>query len=320
MPLGNELLGPQQQRQPIHPALAQAMAPQAVSQGGQAAQQGGGLGAAFQNLKQNPAAIQMLLQSGAQLLNPQQFGSAGGRIAQAVNDGVSGYNELNQQAEQQEFERGVIEQREDREDRKVDLTEAQIDQADDQFLKNFGLEGEKLEGQKALWKAQIDRYGAEAEALRKKNEEGPGQENLTGPERIINNLATILTNNEVPADRAYTMAFDIYNKSSESESNAIAGAAESLAFLASTPKGQELYDKTMGEIQQAFRSGTDLLQDVQEQNQPVAENVSRGEVEQALQAINQNDGTDLQWDSLTEQQQNQVIQEIQRLKAEEGAQ
>lgn len=318
MALGNTMMG--QQQIPIHPALAQAMAPQAVQ--AQAQPQGGGLGDVLTRMTQNPAAIQMLLQSGSQLLNPTSFQRPGGRIADAISTGVSGYNQMQQQAEQTEFERGTINRREDRADRGADQADTRLDQSAEQIelqreqleqrenesLRNFGLSAEQLAAQKKLWEAQMAKYGAEADALRKKAEQGPSVMDLTGPERIINNLSSVLVGNGVPEDKAYTMAFDIYNKSSEGKAKAITGAYESLGMLASTGKGKEMLEQVIEQIDQSFQSGTDILEGVQ--GEEIAPGVMRSDVEAALTSINQNDGTQLTWDTLNEQQRDRLLEAI----------
>lgn len=315
MALGDIL---QQETQPqIRNALAQAMAPKQVASGGQ-----GGIGALLQSIQQNPAAIQMLLATGAKLLNPTSFQRPGGRIADAVSTGVSGYNELQSQAEEKEFRRDLLEGREDREDRKVDLTEDQMEVESEQWAKEFGLSKKKLNEQKKLWAAQAAQYRSNAKALQEKAARGV-DDDLTGPERQTNKLASILNANGVPEDRAYVMAFDIYNKAGESEAKAIASTYEMLGFLADTEEGAAQLDRIVQGIKESFSTGTEVLENVQQgqgqpqggpQAQEVAPGVTQTDVQAALAAINQNSGTELTWDQLNDMQKNRLIEAIQKRK------
>ena len=299
----------------IRNALAQAMAPQQVRSGGM-----GGIGAVLQQIQQNPAAIQMLLSTGSKLLNPTTFQRPGGRIADAVSSGVSGYNELKTAQEDKEYKRQMLERQQDREDRKVDLTEESMDNEMTQWADQFSLSKEELAAKKKLWEAQMNKYGAEARALRAKAE-GTAAADLTGPERIINNLAKIYEDAGVPSNQAYTMALDVYNKSGESRAKAIAGTYESLALIGTDEQGKQLLDNIIEKIDALFTTSTSELENAQRNNvttqntppeaQEIAPNVTMTDVNAALQAINQNDGTNLTWDQLTDMQRDRLIKAIQ---------
>lgn len=339
MPLGTALQGQPAQQQ-MAPALAQSMNPQAVAQGGQPNQAngiGGQLGNIFQRLQQNPAAIQMLLQSGAQLLNPTTFQGPAGRISQAISDGVSGYETMKTTAADKLYAKEQNERQQDRADRQVgqgdrkleqgdrqiELTEKSMDIESDQWVKTFGLKEEELSAQRELWKAQAARWGAESRALAEKARSGQ-LDSLTGPERIINNFASIFAEAGVDPARAYTMGFDIYNKSSEGKAKAITSAYESMGMLGTTDKGKALLENVINEIETSFSSGTDVLDQTraqrgqqpqpQQQSLEVAPGVGMTDVQQALDAINRNDGTQLQWDTLNDQHKDRLIQVIQQRK------
>jgi hypothetical protein len=308
MPMGNELLG--SQRPGMQPALAQSMAPQGV----RSEAQPDSLGSFMQKLQQNPAALQMLLKGGAQLLNPQTYGSSGGRIAQAVSDGTEGYDSAVAAQASAKAGQATAMREEARADRKLDTADRELDLEEgkvalgaDQWAAEYGMDADKLAAQKRLWESQASKYRADAEALRMKTVSG-GVDNdkLTGPERITNNLAKIFSNAGVPDDRAYTMAFDVYNKSGESRAKAVSGVYESLGMLGTTEKGKLLLDGIVQKIDEAYSTGTSQLDSLPpqggSQEVEIAPGVMQSEVEQALQAINTNSKTSLTWDTLTEQQ------------------
>lgn len=341
MAIGNVLAGGQV---PIHPAMGMAMNPQAMASQAQP----GGFGEMLMKLQQNPAAIQALLSAGAKLLNPQTFQRPGGRIADAMATGVDDYTTRTTAAQDAAFKKSQIEQQSARDERRVgqgdrqldqgeaklgleerrvgqgdrqlelqegelSLSEKELKQQNDQWLGDLGLKQDQLNAQKSLWEAQAAKYRADAEAVRKKAETG-GVENLTGPERIIGNLARVMEANGMPADQAYMTGFDIYNKSGESKAKAISGAVESLGMLATTEKGKVMLEGIVQQIEESFDSGAGILQQQQQSMQEIAPGVTQGDVNAAMEAINRNSQTQLTFDQLTEQQKNTLINKIKERK------
>lgn len=330
------LFGGQQQ---AGPALGQAMNPTAVQQGAQP-----GLGMMLQKLQQNPAAIQALLNTGAQLLNPTSFGSPGGRIASAVASGVQDYSTAAAAADDKAYQRGREAKADKRADRSLDIQEEGVDVQRDsvgvrkeglgierdklaaqneQWLKNFGLEQEKLNQQKGLWEAQAERYSAEALRLRQKAESG-APENLTGPERVMNRIAEVLKNQAgMDSDMAFIKSFDIYNKAGQDEAKAISSVVESLGFLGNTEKGQKMLSGIINEIKDTFKTGEDLVNEASLQNgggdaagagAEVAPGVTQSDIEMALSASNANSGTNLTWEQLTPPQREMLVRQIKAYK------
>ncbi len=339
MALGDALRG--QQQQPIQPALVQSMQPSSVASQAQP-QANGGIGALMQRLQENPAAIQMLLQTGAQLLNPTTFQSPSGRVAQAISDGNAGYSGMVSAAEDKAYQKSMMGKENARENRKVDLTEqqlnqqgeqfqqemglkeSQLDSENNQFLQQYGLDASQLAAQKDLWAAQAERYRADATRLAAKAKAGNAAD-LTGPERIQNNIAKILSNAGMGEGQAYMTAFDIYNKSGEARANAVAGTYESLGMLGNTPKGKELLNGIVEQIDAVFKSGASILEETQRANpqagqggQEVAPNVTQQDIQAAIDATNKNSGTNYSWDQLNRVQQDQLIKQIQNYKGNAG--
>jgi len=328
--LGNALIGMQNPQ--IQNQLVQAMNPQAVAQQAQPS-----LGSFLAGLQNNPAAIQMLLQSGAQLLNPTTFQRPGGRIAQAASDGVSGYNELQSAAEEKEYQRKMLERQQNREDRKVDLSEQKVNQGEEaldiqreeldtereKFMLQYGLDKEEMAARKKLWEAQARKWAAEASALQQKMEQG-AEEDLTGPERQTNRIAEILENTGMPKDDAYMTAFDVYNNSAGDEAKAIAAVTEKLSFLSTNERGRQMLENAIRQIQESYRGAADILEETRQQqtgtpggpgSAEVAPGISQQDVQAALDAINRNDGTNLTWDTLNEMQRDRLLQMIQQRKS-----
>lgn len=328
--IGNIIAGVQSQ--PEQQALAQAMMPQAVASNAQPS-----LGAMLAGLQNNPAAIQMLLATGSKLLNPQSFQRPGGRIADAVSSGVSGYNQLKTAAEEKSFQRKLLERQETREDTKVDLQGRRVEQGDkeidlkekqlesdrEKYMMQYGLDKDELDAQKKLWEAQARKWAVEAEALRLKAEQGD-LDKLTGPERQTNRIAQILESTGMPADDAYMTAFDVYTKSAGEEAKAIAAVTEKLSFLSGSERGQEMLRNAIEQIQQSYRGAADILSEAKggqaavPQDVEVANGVMRSEVDSALQAINKNDQTSLTWESLNEMQRERLINMIKQRKVTSG--
>lgn len=324
----------------MNTALAQALSSQNMMR--QAQPQGqGGLGGILAGLQRNPAAIQALLNTGARLLAPQSFGSSGGRIASAAAQGLQDYTSITTESEErrrqrelQDREMGQRDRQLDQADERIDLQEGELGLRErtleieaDQWKSEFGLSEDKLEAQKRLWDAQIDRYAADAQRLRTAAEEG-NLENLTGPERIINRMATIFRQNNVPEDRAYMAAFDVYNRSQMDEAKAIAAVTENMGFLADTDKGREALDRMVNQVREAFRTSEDILNEIQQEQgspapaeadpaaapQEVAPGVTQEDVGTVLQAISQNEGRQVTWEELNPQQRERIYELIRQRK------